>query len=412
MKETIKKERKTNKKKLTVAIIIAIFILSYCSYSIYLLIKEPSNTFLIEKGKLYQEESVIGYVIRNEILLQGKNYKNGIIQMKVEGEKVAKGDSVFRYYSNNEESLTQKIQDLDLKIQEAMEKEENLYSGDMKLLDKQIEEKINEIGNTNDINKIIEYKKDINSKITKKAKIAGDLSPSGSYIRKLIDERSSYEKSLNEGAEYVKAPKSGIVSYRVDGLEETLTPESFSTINKKFLEDLNLKSGEIVASSEESGKVIDNFECYIAIDMDSAMAKQAKVGDKVNLRLSNSEEVTASIEYIIEEDTSRVLIFKITNGVELLSRYRKISCDVIWWSYSGLKVPNSSLIEENNLTYVVRNRAGYLDKVLVKVLKQNESYAIIDNYKTEELKALGHDSSQIKELKTIALYDEIITQPQ
>ena len=53
-----------------------------------------------------------------------------------------------------------------------------------------------------------ELKKNMNTYITKKAKIAGDLSPSGSYLKKLIDQRSSYENSLNSGAEYITAPVS------------------------------------------------------------------------------------------------------------------------------------------------------------------------------------------------------------
>ena len=56
------------------------------------------------------------------------------------------------------------------------------------------------------------------------------MSPKGSYLNQLIEERKKYESQLNSGAEYVSAPMSGIVSYKVDGLEETLTPENFSYI--------------------------------------------------------------------------------------------------------------------------------------------------------------------------------------
>lgn len=421
-KNKTKKVRKKNPKKIAIALIIGIAIILYCVYSIIRLIKQPTDTFVIENGTLSEEESAIGYVIRDETVVQGNNYKNGMIQIKAEGEKVAKGASIYRYYSNNEETLVKKIQELDIKIQEAMENETDLFSSDMKLLENQIDEKLKEIGQTNNIKKIAEYKKDINTKITKKAKIAGALSPSGSYIRKLIEERSSYENSLNSGAEYINAPESGIVSYRVDGLENVLTPNSFSTLNKKFLEDLKLKTGEIVATSEESGKIINNFECYIATSMNSEKAKEAKIGNSVKLRLSNSEEVTAQIDYIIEEDNSRLIVFKINKGVELLTSYRKITFDVIWWSYSGLKVPNSSLIVEKspegspkegeNVYYIVRNRAGYTDKIIVKILKQNDAYSIIRSYETNELKSeLGYDSNQIKQVKTIMLYDEILLYP-
>lgn len=415
---------KINKKKVGFCYIIGLIVLVYFVYAIIQLIKQPTDVFMIENGSLSEEESAVGYVIRNETVVQGNNYKNGMVQIKSEGERVAKGDSIFRYYSNNEENLVKKIQELDVKIQEAMENETNLFSSDMKLLENQIEEKLIEVSNLKDVQKISEYKKDINTKITKKAKIAGDLSPSGSYIRKLIDERSSYENTLNSGAEYVTAPESGIVSYRVDGLENILTIESFSTLNKKFLEDLNLKTGEIVATSNESGKIIDNFEAYIATSLESDKAKETKVGDNVKLRLSNSEEITVEIDYIIDEAESRLIIFRITNGLELLSNYRKITFDVVWWDYSGLKVPNEALIKETaqkgsagvdgkNIYYIVRNRMGYTDKIVVKVLKQNSLYSVITNYTTEELKEqLGYTDTELKQVKTIVIHDEVILNPK
>lgn len=362
-----------------------------------------------------------GYVIREETVVQGDNYKNGIVQIKAEGERVAKGDPIFRYYSNNEETLVKKIQELDIKIQETMGNENNLFSSDIKLLESQIEEKLIELENLNDIQKISEYKKDISAKITKKAKIAGEKSPAGSYLKKLIDERSSYEKTLNSGSEYISAPVSGIVSYRVDGLEEVLTPESFSSLNTKTLTDLKLKTGEIVASSGENGKVINNFEGYIVTSLNSKKASEAQIGDTVTLRLSNSEEIVAQVVYLVQEEESRLITFKITSGLELLASYRKITFDIIWWRYSGLKVPNTALVSEKrntqdgeeNLYFVIRNRAGYTDKIPVKVLKQNSSYSVITNYQSTELKEKwGYTDSEVRSLKTIVLHDEIMIHPK
>lgn len=339
-------KKKKNMKKVTIAYIIGLMILIYFVYSIIQLIKQPTDIITIENGGLSEEENAVGYVIRQETVIQGDNYKNGMVQIKAEGERVAKGNPVFRYYSNNEETLIKKIEDLDIKIQDAMLSETDLFSNDMKLLENQIQEKLMQIENLNDVQKIVEYKRDMNTKITKKAKIAGDLSPSGSYIRKLIEERSGYENTLNSGSEYIKAPVSGIVSYRVDGLENVLTKDSFSTLNKKLLKDLNLKTGEIISSNSESGKIIDNFEAYIATSLSSEKVKEVQVGNSVKIRLSNAEEINAKIEYVIDESDSKLIVFKITNGLELLANYRKITFDIIWWDYSGLKVPNTALLKE------------------------------------------------------------------
>ncbi len=127
----------------------------------------------------------------------------------------------------------------------------------------------------------------------------------------------------------------------------------------------------------------------------------------VTLRLSDAKEINASLEYKRELDDSIMLIFKTNKNVEDLISYRKISIDVIWWSYSGLKIPNMALVQEGEKYYVTRNRTGYNDKILVKILKQNENYAIIRNYTAEELRNLGYSQDYINSRKNIAIYDEV-----
>ena len=403
------KKKKRNK---IIAVIIALIIIGYLAYTIYLLIKQPTDIFTVEEGNVSQEETEIGYIIRDEQVVKGENYKNGIEQILTEGEKAAKGESIFRYYSQNEETLKKQIAELDEKIQEVMTSQTNRYTSDVKLIENQIDEKVQELNKTTDIAKLTEYKKEINELVTKKANIIGEKSPSGSYLKQLQDHRTSLENELNSGAEYIAAPESGIVSYKVDGLEETLTPENFSTLSKEYLESLNLKTGKIIATSDESGKIINNFECYIATISDSEEAKNAKIGDDVKIRLSNNAEIDAEIVYLSQEnENENLLVLEIDEQIEELTNYRKISFDLIWWSYSGLRVPNQAIVEQDGLHYVVRNRAGYLSKILVNVKMQNEKYAIVSNYETEELQELGLTDTQIANNKSLYMYDEILLNP-
>ena len=242
-KKIIEQNNATHVKKTLIGLLL-IAIIVYVIYTLYLLIKQPTDIFVVEKGNIYLEETDVGYVIRQEQVIQGENYKNGMEQIKTEGEKVAKNEAVFRYYTKGEENLKSKISELDIKIQEAMQNEELEFPAEVKLLENQIDEKVELLKNTTDVTKLTEYKKEINKLVSKKANIAGESSPKGSYLNKLIEERKQYENTLNSGAEYVNSPISGIVSYKVDGLESTLMPdnECFSNLSKEYLEGLNLKS--------------------------------------------------------------------------------------------------------------------------------------------------------------------------
>ena len=52
---------------------------------------------------------------------------------------------------------------------------------------------------------------------------------------------------------------SGVISYRVDGLEEMLKASDFSNLTEKSLENLDLKTGKIISTSNEKRKSYRQF---------------------------------------------------------------------------------------------------------------------------------------------------------
>jgi len=394
-------------------VIVGIALLLYVAFTIYSLIRQPTNTFIVETGSISSEEDADGYIIREETIIQDKNNTNGFEKIKNEGEKVAKNSPVFRYYSQNESSLVQKISDLDVQIQKALESEPAVFSGDIASLEKEIKSKLDEVYRLNDIGQLNILKNNINADILNKAQIAGDLSPAGSYIKKLIDQRNSYENELNSNSEYIDAPVEGMVSYKIDGYESLLDVKNISKLDENTLSEVNIKTGQLIGSSDQEAKIVNNFYCYIAVVLNSKQAQNVNVGDKVTIQFLKSSEVPATIyEILDQQDGSKIFVFKITKGVEDLVSYRKVSVSIIWWSLTGLKVPNSAILKENGLNYVIRNMTGYQDKVLVKVLKQNDNYTIVDNYSSDELKTLGEKAPDIGNTKKINLYDEILLNPR
>lgn len=375
-------------------------------WAIFLLVSRSSETYIVRQGTLTQEDEAVGYIIRDEKVEKGEDYENGIYEIATENQRVAVGDSIFRYYSDSEKEITEQVEEINKQIQEILEQENEVTSADIKAIESQIEEKIEHINTINNYQEIVEDKKNIDELISKKINFIGDVTENKD-IKKLVKDRKALEEKLKSGSKYQKAQMSGIVSYRVDGLEETLTPEKFNDINEKLLNSLDIKTGEIISTSDECGKVIDNFKCYIAVTLNSKQAMEAKVNDSLKLRISN-EETKAKIVQINEENNNkRTIIFQINKMTEDLIKHRKVLVDVIWWNDSGLKVPNSTLTKEGNLYYVVRNKAGVQNKILVKIIKQTENYSVIDSYTEQELQELGFSQQEIKNYKKITNYDEI-----
>lgn len=410
-----KKKKNTKLKKqikdtfiLTTIICIIIFVV----YKIVTLISSPTDTIVLKESTITSEESKVGYVIREEYIVQGTDESKSIEPIKNEGEKVSAKQAIFKYYNVNDKEITKQIEELNQQIQEALLGRTDLFPSDVQAIEGQIEKQIEKLRNKNNMQYIAECKNNISDYIVKKAKIAGSLSSAGTYINNLITQRNELEETLTNGAEYVYSSRSGVVSYRIDGLEETLSINKLDELTVKSLKDLNLTTGQIVSKKTNEAKIINNFEGYIAVGFNKEILDSIKIGKTATLRLSSQEEIKAEVYKINEDENQVLVIFKISDGVENLINYRKISLDVIWWSYTGLMTPKSSILYENGVSYVLRNKNGNVEKVLVKILKENENYCIIGNYNSEELLNLGYIASDISQMKTIKMYDEIVVNPE
>ena len=223
-----------------------------------------------------------------------------------------------------------------------------------------------------------------------------------------MKQRESYERQLKENSTYVEAENSGVISYRVDGLEQKLKNDDLSYLNESFLNDLHIETGKLIASTNDTGKIVNNFKCNVVCLLNSEEANKCEVGKTIKLRLQDSKEIPAKIvKKELQASGKQLIVFEVTNSVVDLIKYRKISFDVIWWSYSGLKIPNSAIKYEGDFAYVIRNRAGLREKIIVKVLKTNDKYSIVENYTYSELKEAGYDMSTISNKKTISVFDQI-----
>ena len=78
-------------------------------------------------------------------------------------------------------------------------------------------------------------------------------------------------------------------------------------------------------------------------------------------------------------------------------------------TFSGAEIKEVLIAkDEKGLSYVIRTRNGYMNKLIVKILNSNENYSIVTTYNTEELTNLGFTQEEISNYRKIKLYDEIL----
>lgn len=415
----MKKQRK-NQNLIFVIISVVIILFVYVLVSVVKFFKQPADTVLIKNGELIKYEEVIGYLIRDEEIIDTSSYEGTPKANVDDATRVSKGKEIITYMSKEKEQLNEKIAKLDEKIQTAMESKQTIFSNDAKVLDSEIEIYLySAVKENKDLYSIYENKNLINEKIEKKAKIVGDLSPVGSQLKSLIEERTEYEKQLNDSEKTVKTNKAGLVSYRIDNYENVLMLKSISKLTIEELEKIKIATNQVIPINFDRVKIINNFECYIAVPMYSKESENAKLNDNVYLRFDNTgdELISATIEYISEEKNGRILVFKINTNVEELTKYRKINLDVVWWQDKGLKINKDAIkyVDVVNasgdfitMPTVTIKKASYTQEAFTKIVREAGDFAIINNYEDKELLELGFSEEQIENRPTIKMYDEAI----
>ena len=173
-------QKKKGSNLIFVLLSIIIIVLIFLAVNIVRLFNKPIETTLVKNGELIKYEEVTGYIIRDETVIDLSNY-DGVMQVVTEDlNKVRAGGVIANFVSSSEKDLMKKIEELDKKIEEAMETQQTIYPSDVKALDASIQVELYEnIKNNNDINSIKENKSKVNTSIKKKAQIVGELSTVG-----------------------------------------------------------------------------------------------------------------------------------------------------------------------------------------------------------------------------------------
>lgn len=309
-----------------------------------------------------QKIDTVGYIVRSEQVYNAP--ASGTVYHYVqEGTKVSRNSPLSTVYTGEiSEATLQELNNINKKIAEieASGKMDSFssagYSNEEDI--ENIKNKIIEASRNDDIEKISEYKAQINSVIT------GDSKKTNiSNLEELKARKWQLETSINSAKRDIYSQMAGVFSKNVDGLEEVLTP---SAVLKYKLEDyLNLADIVEEKKNTESNavcKVVNNYTWYVVMAIDRSTAEELKIGRKVKVRFDEIPgiEADAVISYISTEDTGvkkSVVVVKCEQYKEGVFSLRHSGASLILKSYEGYRIPVSAIrvSEDGEKGVLVRN---------------------------------------------------------
>ncbi len=395
---------KSNMKTIIIIILIFCFLILFLNKDSF----KKKTTYTVVNGTIEQSQETNLYVLKNESLVD-YDTTQAVTAIVDQGNRASKNEAIATYKSDSYDDYQNQIAQIDKQIQTLVKDLPPIYSADISNIDNEILKYFIEVQNTTSYLKMQEYKSKLDELAYKKITVLANSTPDSSAIRDLVSQRENLVSMSKESSNTIWAPISGLVTYKIDGLENIYDYASIEEYDVDDFENIITKYDGTI-DSEFGIKIVDNYDVYFLIKTKRSDDDQYIIeGDSYNIRISDLENksIRADLVKNIQTDEYNYSLFELDNEIDDIIDYRKLSCEVVWNTFSGMAIPIDAIYtnEEKGYHYVLMVYGAEYVEVPINILQSSDSIAIVDNLSQEELDNIGYDRGFILEL-----YDELIIQ--
>ena len=320
--------------------------------------------------------------------------------MVASGEKIAKDGTIANIYSSDSASAAaSRIAEIDkqLSIIGEIEGYNDLTAVDMDTINARINSHLNSfVLSTQDgrFSDTADSLSDLLTMMTRKQVATGEQTDFSSLKQSLLAEKSELSAQMGNPKGRITAEMSGYFVSNADGFETLLTAGDLSVYTPEYLKKLSNTevSGEVI------GKIVYDYEWYLAVPVTLNESMYYKTGETVSVKIdaASSTVLTAVVERInlSQSEDSAVIILRCNEMNSELATLRTALVTLIKAEHSGIKIPAKALrvIDGKTGVFVVSGLEAKF--VETEIIYSNDDYAL------SKLNTAESDK--------LRLYDEII----
>lgn len=387
------------------------------SFYIFQNVNGSVETIVAENGSLEDVIKAYGIIIKDEKVYNA-SVSGNITYYCEDGTKVREGQLVADL---NTDSNASDISKQIAEIQATIDKSKNAGNSVVSLSNETL------ISYENEIQASI-----LNNELSSMYNIVGQVNnnivtPSNevSYEQFDIAELETMKASLNNSISTNKVPyysgQAGLVSYKIDGLENEFKYEDVlnmtpSSTEKKEITLIDKKQSSTAAANEGIFKIIKNFDYYITATVDNEKAKLFSENKFIKTRVVSDgaeHEVWGYIKKINYGSEQSVLILYFDDYFYKIYDKRYVDLELITDIYEGIRISTKALIQKDGFNGVYVQDASNIIKFFpVEILGQDEEFTIISagEYIGEHDRRIIKINDKI--YPTVKIFDKIVLEPE
>lgn len=393
---------KANIRIVVIAVILLVFIIVYKSKDVF----THKTIYTVVNGDLESITETNLYLLKSENIVD-YNKEEAITAIVDQGKRASKYEAIATYQNESYADYQNQIAQIDKQIQSLIKDMPETHSADITSIENKILKYASELQGTNSYSKIQEYKAKLDELAYKKITILANSSPENSAIRDLLSQREELVRLSKTSENTIWTDRAGIVTYKIDGLEGILDYGNVTNYSAQELDNI-IEKYNTNGNNEFGIKIVNNFNAYLLVKTPKGENDEyIKEGRTYNIRVADLENTTLKVRLTknIAEGDYNYSIFEIQNEIDSLVDYRKLSCEVIWNTISGMAVPLNAIYhdDEQNYDYVLMVYGTDYKRVAVNIKRKSDSIAIVENVDKSTAESYGLDTSFILEM-----YDELV----
>lgn len=362
-----------------ISAVLLLAVLTYLGLNIYDAVANPFKTAYAVRFESYDYETVSGLVVRDETVV---TYDRTVVNItRSEGEKVGKGQTLaVVYQSSDAETRQEELDKLESRL--SLLSSAVSASGSVTAVS-QLDERI--ISSILDVNSAVATRslKDISDQSDRLKNLVFTREHSYSDTSELQEEMADIQSRIDQlqalsqsETTAISAPVAGLYSAYVDGYESALTPELLDQATVSTLEEAqNSKT----SSPANIGKLISGSRWYYLTVMEADLAYS--LGSSITVRLTQDSDYTfdMDVERIGPNESGRcAVVLSCDRHMSELTMYRQLELDVIFESYTGLRVPKKAIkMDEDGGVFVYVVEGINIKQKYVDIISETGSFYVV-----------------------------------
>ena len=342
-----------------IGIMFTVLFIYLLGYLITFINKPHISVESVGYGTIDVPKTLNGSVIRD-----GKVFKSPISGQPVfaysDNERVKKDASVCVIKKDDTaDALEEKIQEIDKDILEKQMQREDLsvFKGDIDRIETDISNTIDTyIYKLSDggMSEVYSMKNRVNSQITMRNNIW--LTENNKSVSQLNEERKGYQSQLADSIANIRSDVSGVVSFAIDGMEESLPyddPKNVTEEQTKAKVTVNhISKSQNVDAETPIFKIVESNIWYVTAYIPKDVASNWEVGDRKVMLTTTSDEnvkINVRVDSMEQLDKNTKVVFKSNESIEKVIDVRNIEFTIEDEVFEGIKVPNKAIVEKTLL---------------------------------------------------------------